>query len=189
MTDIEKIEYAKSFIDKLANGINPLDNSNVPEGDIVNNVRLSRCFFFVSDVLRQVIENGGVVSSKTTAKVKKQSFILTQEQREKIVTNDNPMTISEITDYLNSLVDLEATKKISSTTITNWLIEKGFLINVTVNGKNRKKPTEYGNEIGISTIEKHGMYGLYIVIIYSASAQQFIYDNIDDILALKNMDK
>ena len=189
MTDIEKIEYAKSFIDKLANGINPLDNSNVPEGDIVNNVRLSRCFFFVSDVLRQVIENGGVVSSKIAAKVKKQSFILTQEQREKIVTNDNPMTISEITDYLNSLVDLEATKKISSTTITNWLIEKGFLINVTVNGKNRKKPTEYGNEIGISTIEKHGMYGLYTVIIYSASAQQFIYDNIDDILALKNMDK
>ena len=189
MTDIEKIEYAKSFIDKLANGINPLDNSNVPEGDIVNNVRLSRCFFFVSDVLRQVIENGGVVSSKITAKVKKQSFILTQEQREKIVTNDNPMTISEITDYLNSLIDLEATKKISSTTITNWLIEKGFLINVTVNGKNRKKPTEYGNEIGISTIEKHGMYGLYTVIIYNASAQQFIYDNIDDILALKNMDK
>jgi hypothetical protein len=53
MTELEKIEYAKGFIDKLANGINPIDNSIVPEDDIVNNVRLSRCFFYVSDILRQ----------------------------------------------------------------------------------------------------------------------------------------
>ncbi len=28
MTDIEKLEYTKSFIDKLANGINPLDDTS-----------------------------------------------------------------------------------------------------------------------------------------------------------------
>ena len=50
MTELEKIEYAKSFIDKLANGINPLDDTPVPDGDIANNVRLSRCFFFVSEI-------------------------------------------------------------------------------------------------------------------------------------------
>ena len=57
MTELEKIEYAKSFIDKLANGINPLDESPIPDGDVVNNVRLSRCFFYVSDILRQVKHN------------------------------------------------------------------------------------------------------------------------------------
>lgn len=189
MTELEKIEYAKSFIDKLANGINPLDNSNVPDGDIVNNVRLSRCFFFVSDILRQVIENGGVVSAKQTPSKKKENFILTKEQREKITVSEKSLSISEITDYLNSIVDLEVTKKISSTTITNWLVEKGFLINVTINGKNRKKPSEFGNKIGISTVEKSGMYGIYTMIIYDSSAQQFIYDNIDEILAFKNANK
>ncbi|MGN0610850.1 MAG: hypothetical protein ACI4JI_03610 [Ruminiclostridium sp.] len=39
MTEIEKIRYAKSFIDKLANGINPLDDCAVAENDIVNNIR------------------------------------------------------------------------------------------------------------------------------------------------------
>ena len=126
MTELEKIEYAKSFIDKLANGINPIDNTNVPDGDIVNNVRLSRCFFYVSDILRQVIENGGIATSKPTKSKKKQAFILTQEQREKIPLSDNLLTISDITDCLNSLVDLETTKKISSNTITNWLVEKDF---------------------------------------------------------------
>ena len=61
MTELEKTAYAKSFIDKLANGINPLDNQPIEETDIVNNVRISRCLFYVSDILRKVIEAGGVV--------------------------------------------------------------------------------------------------------------------------------
>ena len=56
MTELEKIEYAKTFIDKLANGINPLDDTAIPENDIVNNVRLSRCFFYVSTILQKEID-------------------------------------------------------------------------------------------------------------------------------------
>ncbi len=33
MTELEKIAYAKSFIDKLANGINPLDDTPIPDDD------------------------------------------------------------------------------------------------------------------------------------------------------------
>ena len=75
MTELEKIEYAKSFMDKLANGINPLDNSLIPEGDIANNIRLSRCFFYVSDILRQVIENGGIGKVEKTV-----PFSITNDQ-------------------------------------------------------------------------------------------------------------
>ena len=39
MTELEKIAYAKSFIDKLANGINPLDGTPIPDDDVANNVR------------------------------------------------------------------------------------------------------------------------------------------------------
>lgn len=60
MTELEKIERARMYMDKLANGIDPIDDSAIPDGDVIHNVRLSRCFFFVSDVLRQVIENGGI---------------------------------------------------------------------------------------------------------------------------------
>ena len=113
MTELEKIEYAKSFIDKLANGINPLDDSSIPENDIANNVRLSRCFFYVSDILRQVIENGGVRASKKEKHHKKE-FSLTTEERSKIQLSEIPLTVSEISNHLNSLVNLETTKKISA---------------------------------------------------------------------------
>lgn len=59
MTELEKIKYTKIFIDKLANGINPIIDTAVKDDDVVNNVRVTRCFFYISDILRQIIENGG----------------------------------------------------------------------------------------------------------------------------------
>lgn len=185
MTELEKILYAKSFIDKLANGINPLDDNPIPDGDIVNNVRLSRCFFYVSDILRQVVENGGVTCEKPMRQ-KKKSFYLTPEQREKVKVSEHPLSVTEISKYLNSLIDLETTKKISANAINEWLLEMGFLCTVTLpNNKHRKKPTAQGNEIGIFTEERMGPYGKFTAVLYSSSAQQFIYDNIDALIAFK----
>lgn len=64
MTELEKIRYTKDFIDKMANGVNPLDGSPIPENDLLNHVRISRCLFYVSDILRQVIENDGTEKKK-----------------------------------------------------------------------------------------------------------------------------
>ena len=63
MTELEKMQRAKMYIDKMANGINPIDDTAAPENDVINNVRISRCFFYVSDILRQVIENGGTAKA------------------------------------------------------------------------------------------------------------------------------
>lgn len=189
MTELEKIEYTKSFIDKLANGVNPLNDLPIPENDIANNVRLSRCFFYVSDLLRQIIDNGGI-SAPIVVKKRKQAFCLTQEQRESIRISSKPLTLTEIVNYLNSLIDFETTHKITLSTINNWLVKNGFLEVMSLfNGKTRKFPTSHGERIGIFTEERNGQYGKYISVQYSAEAQQFIYDNIDDILALKYEDK
>lgn len=179
MTELEKIEYAKSFIDKLANGINPLDDTPIPEKDIARNDRLSRCFFYVSDILRQVIENGGTAPVKHAKQLKKK-FSLTEEERSKIQISDISMSVSEISKYLNSLIDLEKTKKISANSINNWLVELGFLEVVTLpDGKHRKTPTPQGNSIGIYTEERSGQYGKYLAVLFDAQAQQFIYDNVE----------
>lgn len=45
MEEMEILKRAKSYIDCLANGINPLVNQPIKEDDLVNNVKLSRCFF------------------------------------------------------------------------------------------------------------------------------------------------
>ena len=61
-TELETMKHAKEYIDKLANGIDPFTDKPVPDGDIINNVKLSRCFFYISGILEKIIENGGEVS-------------------------------------------------------------------------------------------------------------------------------
>ena len=182
MTELEKIEYAKSFIDKLANGINPLDDTIIKEDDIVNNVRLSRCFFYVSDILRQVIENGGVNKKKSGILC----FELSTEKLAKFPYSNSPITISEIAKRLNSLINDESMRKISHRDLTNWLLSIGMLFeHSSLDGKTSKRPTEQGSNIGISTEVRTGQIGEYTVVVYNKEAQTFIVDNLEAIFALK----
>ena len=54
MTEIDKLKRAQFIIEKLANGIDPITEKLVPEDDTVNNVKISRCFFYVSDILKDL---------------------------------------------------------------------------------------------------------------------------------------
>ena len=181
MTELEKIAYARSFIEKLANGINPLDDTPVPENDIVNNVRLSRCFSYVSDILRQVCESGGVSKSVRPTKNK---FGLTLEQREKYKISTTPIAVSEIAKRINLLAEDENMKNFSYKQINQWLVDIGMLYLQDVGTKTPiKRPTEMGNQMGITVEKRHGRNGDYSVVVYNVDAQRFVLDNLDAILA------
>ena len=180
MTEYETIARAKMYIDKLANGINPLDDTSVAENDVVNNVRISRCLFFVSDVLRKVLENGGSVSSP---RVKKSEFTITAEEIENFEFSDKPIPVSEIAKRVNASTNTQTSKKFGHRMITNWLVSIGMLDEIeTPEGKKIKRPTQEGNNLGISLEERIGSTGPYYVVIYNKSAQQFIVDNIFTII-------
>lgn len=119
MTELEKMQRAKMYVDNLANGIDPINGTPVPEADTVNNIRISRCLFYVSDILRQIIDNKGVIGK---AKTRKMPFFLSAEDVEKFPVSDTPISISEITRRLNDLADLNVYKKLKHSDITGWLI-------------------------------------------------------------------
>lgn len=43
MTELEKIERAKMYMDKLANGINPIDGTMAPDDDLISNYAGEGC--------------------------------------------------------------------------------------------------------------------------------------------------
>lgn len=184
MTELEKMQRAKMYMDRLANGINPITEAEVPEDSILNNVRLSRCFFYVSDILEQVIQNGGVVRPQRAAPTPRRArFVLTEEQRNSFSVSADPISITELTGRLNGLIDSQAVSPLPRTAVTNWLLDKGFLEQaVQSDGKKRRVPTEQGTYIGLCSQLRQGPGGEYPVILYTADAQRFILDNLDDIL-------
>ena len=186
MTELEKIAYAKKFIDQLANGINPLDGTHIPDEEVLNQVRVARCLFYVSGLLQQLMDQTAAPNVRDAYKGKghrKAEFALTQEARMQLSLSEKPLLIRDITERLNSLVDQNIVKRISAAAIHRWLVAEGILEEIEIDGKNRKHPTQAGDSIGIYTEQREGQYGIYTVLLYSADAQELIYDNIDAIIA------
>jgi hypothetical protein len=178
------MQHAKDYLDKLAKGVDPLTGRKVPEGEIVNNVRISRCLSYVSDVLRQVIENGGI-QVKTLRESEKAPFALSFEDRARYPFGDWPLSASQIAQRLNELVDLSAVQKLKTTSITKFLLQSGLLFEEEApSGNKNKRPTEAGWKLGISTQQRSGQNGDYTAVVYDQQAQQFILDNLDAIIAI-----
>lgn len=180
MTELETLERAKMYMEKLANGINPIDGSQIPDEEVVNNVRLSRCFFYVADVLRQVIDNGGVSRQK---KDKKIPFFLPVERRNAFAFSNQPIPISEISKRINDLIDAENMAKLQYRAIRDWLMSLGMLEEaMNEEGKRTKRPTPQGKNMGITLESRMSQNGAYFVVVYDLNAQHFIIDNLDAIV-------
>ena len=187
MTELEILERARMYIEKLANGINPIDGTVIPDEDVVNNVRLSRCFFYVADVLRQVIDNGGVTPQK---KVKKEPFSLSAEQRNAFEFSVVPIPISDVASRINALSNHENMATLGYAAIRDWLLSLGMLEDaLDGNGHSVKRPTANGERIGIQLDARTGNNGPYFVVVYNIDAQHFIVDNLDAIIEFHNTRK
>lgn len=176
--DINLVSHAKDYIDDLAKGVNPFTKEEVNENDIVNNVKISRCLFYVSEILGEVIANGGVNKS---SKPKQIDFNIDSIDADSIEISDAPVTVSIIAQRINA-VKPENMKKLKVTAITNWLVSINMLEVITINNKNIKKVTASGKALGLTEEERLGQYGRYFAVTYNKNAQQFVIDNLNSII-------
>lgn len=182
MTELERMQQAQDYLIQLANGIDPVTGREAYPSDIINHVQISRCLFYAADILRQVRENGGI-SNK--AKKKKRPFSLSPEERASLACSDRPMTISQIGQRLNDLVDLEEMQQLKVTSLTAFLMRSELLYtHERPDGKKQKLPTESGRALGLSVETREGRNGPYTVVTYNRAAQQLILDNLDSIIAI-----
>lgn len=182
MTELEVMQRAKMYMDKLAQGVDPITGNELPEDALLNNVRLARCFFYVSGILQQVIDNGGIVGSRP----KKNNFIVTPQMMSRLAPADRPLRISEFTELLAAAADDPNTRRPTTTAITNWLLSKGFMEKIpSADGKQQRVPTEAGQRIGMYTETRQGQYGEYLAVYYSIEAQRFLLDHLGEIFGVQ----
>ncbi len=166
----------------LANGMDPFSGEEIENDSVINNVRMSRCFFYVSDVLKKVIENGGEVGSKPK-KPKRELAVLTQEYIDAFPFDDAGMGINSIVRALRAVAG-ENEKVISAVRITDWLVAGGYLVENIRSGKRERVPSPRGAALGIRVKEGTNIRtGIpYRMNIYDIKAQRFILENYNNIL-------
>ena len=127
MDDLDIMKRAKQYIADLANGIDPLTGAELPDSDIVNNVRISRCLYYTAEVLQKVIDNGGEVQREKPKRSELAPFSLTDEQALALKPADDDLSASKVAGIINAQIDEGKTKKLSGRKLTDWLQEKGLL--------------------------------------------------------------
>ena len=175
--DLKLVAHAKDYINDLARGIHPLTKEELREDDAVNQVRISRCLYYVSDVLEEVLRNGGV-----HVILEAQPFVPENIDLSQFVFLEKPITVSVLVGKINELKP-PAMKKLKVTAVTNWLADHGFLRVEKINNKNRKRPTQQGVNLGLIERENTNEAGIkYYSVVYEPKAQQFILDNLVSIV-------
>lgn len=146
---------------------------------MINNVRISRCLFYVSKILGQVIDNDGKVDTTFKKKRSRAHFFITEEQQKNLETSETLIYVRDITEEINRVTCDNVTRKMQYSWINNWLVSIGMLEIIS----EKRHATEQGIEIGIKTEKRHSdKIGEYYVNLFSPSAQAFIFDNIDSIV-------
>lgn len=178
--DLKKLEVAIKYIERMADGKNPVNNQAIEADTIVNDPNVIRCFFFVSDILKNVYEREVRAVRK---KVKKEKFPFEVLKNYKY-KQDKP--ISHVMRQINDLVKDEKFEKLNYNRVTKWLKLSGYLMEEHSEELNKKVtlPTQRGKEIGMYYEKREGSRGeQYFTILYNEKAQYFLIEHLTVIYA------
>lgn len=188
MTELEKIQYTKSFVDQMANGVNPITGEPIPETDLLRHERISRCMQYVSNILQQTIIKTEAEQQREQVRrllSDRPSFTLPYEKRKQISLSDSPVSVSQIVRQINDQIEDPNMRRLQSKQVTEWLTVMGMLaVKNDQKGIPIKYPTDKGKQIGITSEHRSARGETYLVAVYSREAQQFIIDNLDAIIEL-----
>lgn len=176
MEENEKIVIAKDWIYQLANGINPLNGATLKEDDVVNNIHISRCLFYVADLLGKFSEK-----KKKTGSSRNIPFDSSVIQLDKY-DNTQPMSITAFIKEVEKLIP-ENMKVVNYKTIVQWLVQEEMLIESAPdsNGRTFKMATEKGATVGIYCEQRERNGRVYNVTLYNRDAQIFILEHLEEI--------
>lgn len=180
MDEREKIAYAKSFIDKMAQGINPLTDEPIPDGELLNNVRISRCLFYVSEILSKAISYEETPPTKAV-KSKIKRYVWKDEFAELFKFSNEPVYMKYIVENFDGL-NAEEGIKFPRVALSRWMLSGGYIEEIEKNGKNYKFPTQKGLDSGFLSVYREDYGSGYYALMYSLVAQKLIVGSTAEIL-------
>ncbi|MBR1853640.1 MAG: hypothetical protein IJ794_10965 [Lachnospiraceae bacterium] len=182
LVDVKKLETAILYVQRIADGRNPVNNTLASEDAVLNNPNVVRCMSFVKEVLEEVRRNDGYIGRKAK-KTGTEPFPI--DNLSGFVFKEDK-SITKLVGQMNEMADLNVYKGLSYKPIIGWLKENGFLCEEQKEGFSQKItiPTVKGMQIGIRAERRRGNDGKdYMYIIYGKSAQEYIVNHMKHILA------
>lgn len=121
MKSAETLTELQSVIENLANGINAFTGECANEDDIVNDVKIARCLFATSEVLKELVAK----QSTKRKRVRKAAFYYDAERMQKVLIEPRPISLTVLLHNISVAYDYEC--RLTYNEISPVLLEEGVL--------------------------------------------------------------
>ncbi|MDO5108477.1 MAG: hypothetical protein Q4D59_00970 [Erysipelotrichaceae bacterium] len=178
--DLRILDRAIEYTSRLANGVNPLNNTRVSPNDVVNQEKIKAYLQYVEQVLRKYRYDqlNPTVYRKNTI-----PFSIKPEQLRQYQYFQEPVTASVICKAITDLAATEGMQAMKAQDVSAWLLKEGYLQEIPYGNKTAKIPTEKGEAAGIYGQEAvNAANENYIRLTYGPKAQELIVRNIDRVI-------
>ena len=179
--DLTKLEVAMKYVERMAEGKNPVKNVTVEDDSVLNNPNVIRCMYFIKDVLNAVRDNEGMIGERKS-KPSKTPFPYECLSDFQYVDD---VSIAHFMNQLKGLARDPNVRGIGTKPVTDWLKANGYLMEILdrYTGKMRPVVTDAGREFGLYMEDRISMNGnVYQIIMYSQKAQEYIATNLEKIV-------
>lgn len=176
---IADLKKSKDYIDKLVEGINPVNGKPISTREVIYDYKVSRQLEFLSEYIKNEISR-----LESNEKSKKEDdddelieFELTDNELKKIKLSEKPISLADICNMLNHLRPSSKMRKLKAISAIEVLNAFGMIDRV------RRKiiPTEQGAALGIRFKEFQSNGSTLTKVLYSKEAQQFVIDHLKEI--------
>lgn len=174
MYSLKELLELKTHIEKLSEGVDPINDIKLRPNHFLNNEELKHSFNELLKIINSLL--------------KQKEYDLINEN----VQTNCDLSIKGLMDLINETINDSTNKKYNRKMysrkemmqISCWLVNKGYLEeDIKKDAKKFYKTTDKSKEIGIYSIEKERVGGeKYSVIMYNNEAQKFIIENLNKIL-------
>lgn len=174
----EKIVKAGEILNKMANGINPVNGQPIDADCFLQDPRIIRCLFFVQQILNEAAERPANKAVRKPAK-----FIITDEEKSNVRFPEENIGVNQFARCINNAIDLNRSRKITGVEINKQLKKMGILAEeLLTDGKKRTIVNANSHKYGAVTERRNYNGNEYNMVCFNDIGKKFLLDELEKIL-------
>ncbi|MCR5453914.1 MAG: hypothetical protein K6F33_02885 [Bacteroidales bacterium] len=179
---IADLKKSKDYIDKLVEGVNPVNGKPISTREVIYDYKVSRQLEFLSDYLKDEINRleDKIRVKNNDADDELMEFELTDKELANLKLSSKPVSLADVCNMLNHLRPSSKMRKLKAISAVEELCNLGMINRV----RRKITPTEEGMKLGIQFKEFQSNGATLTKVLYSKEAQQFIIDHLDEIMEI-----
>jgi len=168
--DIDILKHAKGYVDKMAQGVNPLTGEPIPESELLCNPRIARCLAYVGEKLDALIAAGGTVRVPRPAKP---DFVYDQDKIDAVLYEDRGISLTEL--LRNVVKAYGESCRLTYRMVAPLLVDRGILVKEAADS-DKLVASPAAAAYGIWSEQAEGTRGTYMRTLYDARGQRYVVD-------------